>query len=129
MARREHCAAILGLQASASLRTVANSDDGYLGPDDDRDMDITIDLALKTIRERPGGHNEWLVQGYHVLGVLCLRPLEAFDALQGDPVELQLPDVQKEFSTVRMYVALNGAWYLMNADGSGTKVPHSSIYP
>ncbi len=57
-----------------------------------------------------------------------MRPLEAFDALQGGPVELQLPAVRKEFSTAPLYVALNGAWYLMSADGSGTKVPHLNIY-
>ena len=53
---------MLRLKPTQSLRTVAKSDDGFMG--DDRDMDVTPADLGDTMDDRPGGHNEWLLQDF-----------------------------------------------------------------
>lgn len=122
---------ILGIQRPASLRAVYAGDDGYLGEDDDRDMDIPIEVARDTIEYRhERGHNEWLVKDYRPLGILALPPFHHFDGRTGGLSITTLDAIRETFrGKVPVYGFHKGALYKLNDDGSADQVEIATLYP
>jgi len=119
---------MLRLKTPQSLRTVAKWDDGYM--DDDRDMDITPADLADTMDDRPGGHNEWLLQDFDVVGIFALPPLGYFDIRREGVVQTDLAAIQRTFPDMDVYAFANGAIYRIRKDGSGGDlVEHSELYP
>jgi hypothetical protein len=118
------------LQTPQSLRTVANIDDGYLGDDDDRDMDITFDLCVETINDRPQGHNEWLVKNYEVIGIFGLLPMGYYDPHRDNIISREFSQIESDFPEMPVFGFADGKIYRFRGDGSGDGdlVQHTDLY-